>query len=203
MSTKYQFLIFCTILNFFDCAAAVSESNQHPITQISLLDSSQIQYRKSTWIDFGFGSSSRDRAFTLSLNFELKKQLLLTFSYDNAYYPTTVKEVARAWSLGFIPFEYKPGFDTQAVSLKIGKIMKWDWGLFTGSAGISSVTATEYSRTNSIGNTSAIGLSLDIKLIPAVKFAGLALNPFLNINSVQTYGGITIGLALGQLIYVQ
>jgi hypothetical protein len=50
-----------------------------------------------------------------------------------------------------------------------------------------------------LGSTSAVGASLDLKLIPAFKFIGVALSPFVNINSINNYGGLTINLALGKL----
>jgi hypothetical protein len=158
-------------------------------------------YAKSYWIDLGPGWSARDFAFTASLNLELEKRLLLTLSYDQASYPTDVAEMASAFTLGLIPVAYKPGFDTHSLSLKIGKVIKGNMGLMTFSAGISSVKATEYSSTVALGSTSAVGASFDIKLIPVVKFIGVALNPFVNINNIHSYGGLTINLALGQLNY--
>lgn len=158
-------------------------------------------YAKSYWVDFGPGWSARDFSFTASLNLELEKRLLLTLSYDQASYPTEIDEIVNAFSLGLFPVEYKPGFDTRAISLKIGRVIKGKLGLITASAGISSVKATEYSSMVSLGSTSAVGASFDIKLIPAVKFIGVALNPFVNINKIHSYGGVTINLALGQINY--
>jgi hypothetical protein len=160
-------------------------------------------YAKSYWVDFGPGWSARDFAFTASLNLELVKRFLLTVSYDEASSPTGIDEIVSVFTLGLIPVEYKPGFDTHSLSLKIGKVIKGNMGLMTFSVGISSVRATEYSRTVQLGRTSAVGTSFDVKLIPAVKFIGLAINPFININNIHSYGGLTINLALGKLRYIE
>jgi hypothetical protein len=183
---KLAFRLLFGILLLFR-AVAFSQENVIP------------QYAKSYWVDFGPGWSARDFAFTASLNLELEKHLLLTFSYDQVTYPTDIEELVSAITAGLLPVVYKPGFDSRSISLKIGKIVKGKIGLMTFSVGISSVKATEYSRTVLLGSTSAVGASLDLKLIPAFKFIGVALSPFVNINSINNYGGLTINLALGKL----
>lgn len=159
-------------------------------------------YQKSWWFDIGGGSSTRDRAITASLNIEMEKRFLLTFSYDNAYYPVELfNTITTIFSLGLIPPTYKAGFDSQSIGLKLGKVVKSKWGLLTFSVGTSVVTATEFSNTKQLGNSSAIGFSMDAKILPAYKFVGLAISPFYNINGIQSYGGLTLNLALGKLNY--
>lgn len=170
--------------------------------RVSAQQSVVTEYKKSYWIDFGPGWSSRDKAFTASLNVELEKRYLISLSYENAYYPTGLEELASAFSFGLLPVAYKPGFDTQSISLKIGKVLKGNLGLVAFSAGISSVKATEYSRTTSLGSSSAVGVSVTMKLMPAIKFIGVAFTPFLTINGIQNHGGLTINLALGQIKYI-
>lgn len=159
-------------------------------------------YQKSWWFDMGGGSSTRDRAITASLNIELEKRFLLTFSYDNAYYPAELSNaITTIISFGLIPPTYKAGFNTESINLKLGKVVKRNWGVLTFSAGASVVTASQYAVTKELGNSTTIGLSIDAKILPVYKFVGLAINPFYNINGIQSYGGLTISLALGKINY--
>lgn len=170
--------------------------------QVSAQEESISSYQKSWWFDIGGGSSTRDRAITASLNFEMERRFLLTFSYDNAYYPDDLANtIATIFSLGLIPPTYNAGFDTKSINLKLGKVVKNNWALLTFSAGASAVTATQYSVTKELGNSTTIGFSMDARILPAYKFVGLSINPFYNINGIHSYGGLTLNLALGKINY--
>ncbi len=190
-------------------------------TKVLSQENSMPSFETSTWIDFGLGRSTRERALLLSFNAELKKRTLLTLSFDRAYYPKDYSY--RFLSTGATSRDIKDGFDTKAFNLKLGKLYKRKWGIFSFSAGASIVGATKsiltqkyvdytyvffipiydphYETVITEEKSSTIGFSMDVRIMPAIKFIGLSVNPFFNLNKIHSYGGLTINLALGKVHY--
>jgi len=176
-------------------------------------------YKHSSWFDLGFGWSGRGRAFSSSVNFQLAKRTLLSFSFDNVYYP--IDELTNMFTLGLIPVEYKEGFDANSFSIKIGKVVRTQWGLITTSIGPSVVSTTQFKIENQYVlyshlfflpvydphyeqvakqiHSKTAGLSIDLKIIPSTRIVGLVINPFINLNQIHNYGGLTICLAVGKM----
>jgi len=197
---KSVYLIIPVILVFCKHSHAVTGLNEPAYYHSTMKsDTSKLTYRKSYWIEIGPGVSSRDMAFNASLNLELEKRLVLSISSENVFSPEPV--FVTFFTLGLVPPTYKPGYDISAISLKLGKVVKGKAGLMTFAGGISFLNGIEYSTTTELGKRSGIGAALDLKFIPAWKFIGLSFNPFLNINGMQTFGGISFNLALGQVHY--
>ncbi len=186
MNCKLNLVI---VISLLFCIEAFSQQSIKP------------QFKKSYWIDTGYGWSSRGQAFTGSLNLELSKGILLTLSYEQTYHPPVSETVSTHFGFIYVVSQqkYKPGYDINTTSLKFGKIIKGAYGLMTFSAGISSLKATKYSISEIVGASSGIGASFDVKFIPSLRTFGLAFNPFYNVNNIQHYGGLTINLAIGRL----
>jgi hypothetical protein len=161
-------------------------------------DSLKINYKPSTWLDIGYGWSTRKLGFYGSLNAELKNHWLLTLSYDRAYSPV----INNPFLLGVPIPMHEAGFDINSLSLKIGRITKGKSGLISWSAGISSLASTEYPENGLFTEAKSkktIGFSIDAKIIASGRFAGIGIIPYANINSIKSYMGFTFCIAIGQL----
>ena len=51
------------------------------------------------------------------------------------------------------------------------------------------------------GGKSVVGIHLEVQCLAAKGIAGIGITPFVDINSEFTYGGLTIGIALGKVHY--
>jgi len=188
------------------------------LTLISLASAQEVvksngPYRNSYWMGVGLGYSTRSRAAMLDVNAQVSKQVVVSLSLDLAHEPDN--------GLFFTSYS---GYDMRSFSIKAGKIKKWKWGMVVYSMGISKTYAEGYTYKDTwvdyryegfypvydphyekqwvFDEVSTIGFCMDMKIIPARNAIGGVINPFININGKQVYGGLTLGLALGRVHYV-
>jgi hypothetical protein len=201
MRTKYYLFVTALLVGLNAGASAMFADHQN-FNQDAKKDSSIIQYRKSYWVELGPGWSTRQSAFSANLNFELNKQLILSLGSESVYSPDELENaLTTIFTLGLVPPTYKPGYDINAVNVKLGKAIKGKAGMVVFSGGVSFLKGTQYSAKSELGTKSGVGAAFDIKLMAAKNFIGLSLNPFFNINNIDNYGGLTINLAIGQVHY--
>lgn len=201
MKTKYYLFAIALLLSTNTGAFAMC-TGQGNYSLVIEKDTSIVQYRKSYWIELGAGWSTRQSALSANLNLELTRRLILSLGLESIYSPDAIENaLITVFTIGLISPQYKPGYDISAVNVKLGKAIKGKAGLVVFSGGVSYLKGTHYSATSELGTHS--GAAFDIKLMAVKNFIGLSLNPFFNINSIESYGGLTINLALGQVNYMK
>ena len=153
-------------------------------------------YKPSTWIDFGFGWSTQKLGLYGSFNTEINNWLL-SLTFDKAYLPPN--SVFFVWSSG-------KEVNVSSASFKIGRIKTGHLGILSWSMGpsIVSMVTNDYgfispNPISSDRKNKVIGFSMDAKIIPSGNIAGLGIIPYANLNSLRSYMGITICIAIGQL----
>ena len=91
-----------------------------------------------------------------------------------------------------------------------GKVKKFNGGLISFSFGPSFVHVAEFTRTGTFfiifgtGETeefNVIGFSGRASILFGIKFVSLGVSPFFNLNGKYPYGGLTITLGLGKILY--
>jgi hypothetical protein len=154
-------------------------------------------YKPSTWIDFGIGWSTQRQGLYSSFNTEIN-HWLLSLSYDIAYRPPQNEGLFGLLSSG-------KEVVVSSASLKLGRISIGRAGIVSCSVGPSIVSMTTkdygYLSGNPVSNDNkkVWGVSADVKIIPSGRIIGLGIIPYANINSLRSYMGITICIAIGQL----
>jgi hypothetical protein len=169
--------------------------------------------RKSYWFDIGLGWGGQGSAFDIGLSFELRPKRIISFHYSS------VVTNQRCYDyLFFVPIaDYPLGTDADAYDISYGMVKKGKAGIMTFSAGLSYVKIEsgtgdgpqigfDYVFTGSsrpvdykLAKDNTLGLVLRGQLIPSLRWGGLGVSPYLNINPKYTFGSITVQLAIGRI----
>ena len=154
------------------------------------------QFQKSYWVEFGLGWGGQGMGGQISASFEIKTRLILSVGFD-----------AVSSNVIFGTSNYT---DAESYSIKVGKVKKFNGGLISFSFGPSFVHVAEFTRTGTFfiffgtGETeefNVIGFSGRASILFGIKFISLGLSPFFNLNGKYSYGGLTINLGLGKILY--
>jgi hypothetical protein len=169
-------------------------------------------YKQSYWLDIGGGWAGQGGAFDIGVAFQIsaKKFISARFSME------TTNNRCVDYVL-FLPLDEHPlGYDADSYEFSYGGIRKGKTGIMTFSAGIAilkihrgsgegppapsvilagSTCPENYKMTTE----TSFGIVLRTQFMPSIRWAGFGVSPFLNINTKQTFGGITLQLGLGRI----
>jgi hypothetical protein len=169
--------------------------------------------KKSYWLDLGVGWGGQGNTFDIGLSYEVKPRRIISFHY------TSVVTDRRCYDyFFFIPVaDYPLGEDADAYDISYGVLKKGKAGIMTFSAGLSYVKIEsgtgngppigfDYLFSGSsrpvdyeLQKYSTVGLALRAQFIPSLRWGGLGISPYLNLNPKYTFGSLTIQLAPGRL----
>jgi hypothetical protein len=147
------------------------------------------------WAEAGFGFSSQAWSSQLSVNLELFNNIVLTAGYENS---------SRGDERPYKSFYEHSGFFGG-----LGLVNKKGMALKMVSVGVSQMDYTIYSyqgqntiqglAIHEISTKDAMGVRIEGRIIPNNGWVGLAFSPFININSVNTFVGANVSIALGRM----
>jgi hypothetical protein len=169
--------------------------------------------RKSYWFDIGLGWGGQGSAFDIGLSFEVRPKRIISLRYSS------VVTNQRCYDyLLFVPIaDYPLGEDADAYELSYGMLKKGKAGIMTFSAGLSYLkiqsgtgdgppVGFDYILGGSsrpvdykLAKYNTVGLALRAQFIPSLRWGGLGVSPYLNINPRYTFGSITFQLAIGRI----
>jgi hypothetical protein len=168
--------------------------------------------KKTYWLDLGLGWGGQGSAIDIGLTYEMVPQRTISVRYsgvvtNHRYYDY----------LFVIPVaNYPGGEDADAYEISYGILGKGKVGIMNLSAGLSLVKIksgtgdgppigfnvfggsdrpVDYELTKS--NT--VGLALRAQFVPSLRWAGLGISPYININPKYTFASMTFQLALGRI----
>ena len=157
-------------------------------------------YTRSYFLNVSSGLGGSGHATLAETNFQFSKKGMLSLGLD---FTSGRSEY---------PFSFRPN-TTDAMSLYVayGGIEKSRNTLFIWSVGLANTNleqhGNEYTlyifsipyQTCDLKEVTVTSFRLQGKVLFAGSFAGVSLTGFVNINSNYSYGGITLGLALGKV----
>ena len=156
---------------------------------------SNTDYAKSFYIYGGGGPGGKSYAGMLEANIQVSTKGMLSIGTTGA------SDVV----LILVP---ENSVSVNSTYVGFGRIEKGDMGFFRWSAGISF---SHVERTgnylsllgidNNPSKKDVVGIHLEVQCLAAKGIAGIGITPFVDINSEFTYGGLTIGIALGKVHY--
>jgi hypothetical protein len=168
--------------------------------------------KKSYWLDIGLGWYGQGNAFDIGVSYEVAPKRIISFHYS------TVVTSHRYYDyLLFIPVaNYPSGEDADTYDISYGSVKKGKAGIVTFSAGASlikiksgtgdgpeigfdwiggSTRPVDYK----LEKNNTVGLALRAQFIPSIRWAGIGISPYININPKYTFGSLTFQLALGRV----
>ncbi len=156
-------------------------------------DLDKIFYRRATWLEIGVGWGGQGNAFQVNINKEVKRNLFLSAGFDF----TAVQDI----------FNFEDKIESEAVSLNIGHLHRFENGYLNISLGLSYVKITDFKSTGAIlffgtgdsNISNTIGLSFRAGIFITTRRIGVGISPFLNINPEFPYGGLTLNISGGIL----
>jgi hypothetical protein len=173
----------------------------------------KLRYKKSYWVDIGQGWGGKGSAFNIGISYEIKSRRFISLRYANVITNNRCTDYFL-----FIPVQSNPlGNDGHSYELSYGTLKKGKAGVINFSAGISFVqiqTGKGSGPTTGFpiiiaGSTcpsdytlkekNTIGLTMRGQFIPCVRWGGVGISPYLNINPRYTFASLTFQLALGRL----
>jgi hypothetical protein len=162
-------------------------------------------------MDIGVGWAGQGEGFDIGVSVQVSPKTFISARYSMEFTNDRCYEY-----ILFFPLEEHPlGYDADSYEFSYGGISKHKAGIMTLSAGISIVKIHRGSGEGDpapaslAGSTcpenykmiteTTVGILLRGQLIPSFRWIGLGLSPYLNINTKQTFGGITFQLGLGRI----
>jgi hypothetical protein len=181
-------------------------------TAISQDDSSQkTHYKKSYWFDVGFGWGGQGSALNFGLSLQVAPKRLISVHYSQVY----TRHRCHDYAVGVEIADYPLGEDAGAWELAYGFFKKGKYSIVTASAGLSLIRIESGTPTGPVLDPSlfgsscpadyyieekrAVGIALRAQFIPSLRWGGLGLSPYLQLNGKYTFASLTVQLALGRL----
>ena len=145
------------------------------------------------WVDFGYGLGKKGRAYNFDLNLKLKSSWVLSLRTAGINQADTSK----------VP-SCPDKTNITGGSFMIGHLWEIKNKMILVSSGLSFVDFHRDPCLNTLGrHRPGIGIDISAKVLFPWKFLAVGLNPFININDVSNYYGMTFNLGLGRLFRSQ
>jgi hypothetical protein len=169
-------------------------------------------YKKSFWFDLGLGWGGQGGAANVGFSYEMIPGRIISIHYSPVWTNDHCDEVVL-----FFPIENPLGKRADALEISYGIVKKRKVSMLTLSAGLSyvKVETSEGSGPSTQGipilyqtgcpdnytvkDESTIGLALRAQFIPSIRWGGIGISPYLNINPKYTFASFTINAALGRM----
>jgi hypothetical protein len=169
--------------------------------------------KKSYWLDVGLGWGGQGTALDIGLSYEFIPRRMISVRYSGVMTNDRYYDY-----LFLIPLaSYPAGEDADAYEITYGVLTKGKAGMMNFSAGLSYVkvqsgsgnappigfdlifTGSTVPGDYELTTSRTVGLALRAQFIPSLRWAGLGISPYLNINPEYAFGSITFQLALGRI----
>ncbi len=170
------------------------------------------RYKKSYWFDLGLGWGGQGGAANIGFSYEMIPGRFISIHYSGVWTNDHCHEAVL-----FFPIENPLGKSADSFEISYGIIKKRKVSMLTLSAGLSYINAetgegsgvstqgipilyyTNCPDNYNVKNESTVGLALRVQFIPAIRWAGIGISPYLNINPKYAFGSVTINVALGRV----
>jgi hypothetical protein len=169
--------------------------------------------RKSYWMDVGLGWGGQGSGFDIGLSLEIVPKRILSIRYSSVF----TKNRYYDYSFTIRTADYPAGDDAHSYEVSYGSVRKGKSWIMTLTAGLSLVRIETGSGNGPpIGFDSELfgsdrpvdyvlekkttaGIALRAQFIPSLRWGGLGISPYININPSYTFASLTIQLALGRI----
>lgn len=172
--------------------------------------------KRSYWCDLGSGWGGQGTAFNIGFSYEITPKRIMSIHYSGVI----TRHRYYDYFLFFPTTSYPSGEDAEAFEITYGFLKKGKAGIMNFSAGLSSVKIQSGTgkappiRQNGLvalffgsnlpadyelRESTTIGLALRAQFIPSLRWAGLGISPYVNINPDYTFASISFQLLLGRI----
>jgi hypothetical protein len=163
-------------------------------------------------MEMGSGWGGQGSAFNIALSYEVAPNRLLSLRYTDAVTRKHCDEIVL-----FIPMENPIGRSSYSVEVDYGILSKNNFSVRTLSVGLSYLDLQEaggtidpaqnvpilyYSTCPADYNTvskKTVGISLMAEFVPSLKWGGLGIMSYINLNTEHVFGSVTINMAFGRI----
>jgi hypothetical protein len=170
------------------------------------------KYRKSWWGDLGFGWGGQGNAFNFSMSYEVARRRMITLRYAETVTKRHCDEIAIIF-----PLSNPLGKSARSYEIAYGFLHKNNYRIMNFTFGISSLTIEEaggtepppqsipglfYSNCPADYKTTektTVGLSVMGQFMPSLRWGGLGVAPYLNINPENVFASLTVNFAFGRI----
>jgi hypothetical protein len=169
--------------------------------------------RKSYWVDAGLGWGGQGSAFDIGFSFEITPKRILSLRYSSVFTSSRYYD----YSFMIRTADYPAGNDGHAYEVSYGSLRKGRAGIITFSGGLSFVQIEHGSGSGppigfdvllfgsdrpvdyKLEKKNTVGLALRAQFIPSLRWGGLGISPYVQLNPAYTFASLTIQLAMGRL----